>query len=528
MNEKSVKKQKYAIYDFIGEGKSMYDFLEKYANIGDPSPKGIINWFRTIFDVQKFSGSVQSMHYEYSRIFASLMKGLEKSMKIDKMEDGIYPMSKEDEADLLSRLQNADPERRKLNTISEYITLVKENNFTEKYYVKRGIVDPYYDSLNKILLDSAIKVGNRVEIEKSADAILHSVSPNIIKSNIREMYKDDSQFTENELQKANFVINTLGRPERKAQYDQILRKYHKEIQKNSEKLALKLECEGKRESEVLSEILGNKNPIENVRKRNEGIDKLIYKGKPSRLKPGSYSWRVNLSKEPEVILDELAEYSPKGIENQRVVAIDYGNFEYDTFFRENGEPTISSNNLHLVGVTRIGRDGVKNYFVIMPTAEKQLKNKSELTEDDKVLNLKLNNKNAEIKSKDGLDKYVFVKTDKVPKSKAKFYAKYALSDVVLEKAIQENNRFVGYILDTKEGPKINGSYKDFPTDVEAVKYAASNPGYCRKRRCNSLSDILISSDLLLKHLKNVKNLYPGKFYSESTVINEREDEGEVK
>ena len=129
-------------------------------------------------------------------------------------------------------------------------------------------------------------------------------------------------------------------------------------------------------------------------------------------------------------------------------------------------------------------------------------------------------KKTAIRGYSDFEDYVFVKTPKIPDSRKDFYAKVALSDYMLEKAVQENYRYAGQVKETQLGYGIEAGDSAGAYDLWAIQYAYDNPGACGRRKIYSLETILNDPELLYRHLKNVQGLYPEKYYNDNKVITE--------
>lgn len=521
MEKENLEEINYTMFKFIGDDNSIYDILKKYAGIEDLNTVGFLKWFK------KYATVCENKHINkdwckrnYTIIFNDLMDELRTSLSIQEKTNGIKPLSIEERDELLSKLQNIDQNKRKLYSIGQYIELAKETNLQENY-TENGEIDPYYDELQNILLEKGVQVAREDELFPKIGAAFNILVINTARSNIRSM-KLDEQVEKEELKKIAFIEKLLRKPDELKRYNEYLKRYYDEVEAHKEKVALKIECEVKREDYVKDELLLPMSLEEREISSKKGINNVVFrKSRSVDPKKGAFSWNVELSKNPELILDEMAEYSKNGVENQRVVAIDYGKFKYSTFFKSNGKPAFSSDNLHIVGVTRIGNDGVKNYFVMMPLEEMKLKKSSEVTQNDKRISFEVNDTPSPIMGYHDFEEYVFVETPKIPVSKKEYFSKVALSDYMLETATKENFRFAGYVKDTSKGIKTDASDGAGAYDLWAAQYARKNPGYCGKKRYTSLEDILGNPDLLYTHLQNVKSLYPEKQYSDSTVMTEK-------
>lgn len=509
------------MYDFLEKNNTIYDVLGKYAGITDYSPAGVMKWLKEYSSIHQTRNVNQAWcRQNYINIFDNLMDELSRSITLTSETDGIKPFPKDEVAMFLFKLREIAPDSKKYMSVGQYINDVREFLEDKNLFQKTGEIDPYYDALIDLLTEKATEHVDQEKLNSSISTIVTGFGTAIARNNIRSLNLGKDIETE-ELKKLNFIEKVLRKPEERKQYDELLEEYNRKLTENKEKALLEFKCRTEREEYVRKELITSMSAEEKIEASRNGADSIVFrKGKKVSQKEGSFSWSVDFSKKPEVIMDELAEYSKNGEENQRVVAIDYGKFKYSTLFQMSGYPSFSSDNLHIVGVTRIGNDGVKNYFVIMPLEGMKLKKASELTEHDIKVPLRVNSKKTSIRGYSDFEDYVFVKTPKIPDSKKDFYAKVALSDYMLEKAVQENYRYAGQVKETQLGYGIEAGDSAGAYDLWAIQYAYNNPGACGRRKVYSLETILNDSELLYRHLKNVQGLYPGKYYNDNKVITE--------
>lgn len=521
MEKQKLEKKPLTMFDFLENNSTIYDVLGKYAGITDYSSAGVMKWLKEYSTVRKAKNVSQAWcRQNYINIFDNLMDELSRSITSTSEKDGIKPFPKDEIAIFLFKLQKIAPDRKKYMSVGQYINDVREALKNGSCFEESGEIDPYYDILIDLLTDKATEHVDQEKLNSSISTIVTGFGTAIARNNIKSLNLGEDVEAE-EVKKLSFIEKILRKPEERKKYDELLEEYNRELAEHKEKVALRLKCKAEREEYVRKKLIATMPVEEKVTASRNGVDSIVFrKGKQVPPKEGSFSWSVDFSKKPEVIMDELAEYSKNGEENQRVVAIDYGKFKYSTLFQMSGYPSFSSDNLHIVGVTRIGNDGVKNYFVIMPLEGMKLKKASELTEHDIKVPLRVNSKKTSIRGYSDFEDYVFVKTPKIPDSKKDFYAKVALSDYMLEKSIQENYRYAGQVKETPLGPGIDASDSAGAYDLWAIQYAYDNPGACGRRKIYSLETILNDPELLYRHLKNVQGLYPEKYYTDNKVITE--------
>lgn len=521
MEKEKSEERKLTMFDFIGEDNSIYDFLGKYAEIDDYSYLVFLKWIKKYATVAGVKNVNKDWFKKtYTQKLEDLMEDLRKAISINEPAEGIKPLNAHDRTLLLFKLQEIEPYREKFQSVGQYMDLLKNKISKNEFYTESGEIDAYNDKLSEVLLEQALNVTDKDKLADEMESIFNMIVPTIARNRIRGM-KLSPEEEATELEKLRFIEKILRKPAELKKYNELLDRYYKEMAEHREKVALRLECETKREEYVRKGLYASLPEQERIQALKTGLESVIFrKSDGIKQKEGTFSWGVDFAKEPEIILDTMSEYSNNGIENQRVVAIDYGKFRYDTIFKPDGRPAFSSDNLHVVGVTRIGKDGVKNYFVITPLDEMKIKKSSELEDEDKKVSFKYNGEKQKITGYLDFDEYVFVKAPKIPEQDRDFCTKILFSDYILETATKDNYRFAGRIKDTQFGKSIDASDSSGAYDLWAIMYAYNHPGRCGKVRVNSIEQILNNSELLLKHMKNVQALHPDKTHSDNVVINE--------
>ena len=231
------------------------------------------------------------------------------------------------------------------------------------------------------------------------------------------------------------------------------------------------------------------------------------------------SWSFVSLEKPELLCDLQADYSQDGVENQRVVAFRYGRFKYTKTEEGAGGFNIDTTNMmpELVGISRIGKDGTKTYFVLMPPIDRivyrSIKDKT-VDPGDKLIEFSVT-QDVPVKTPSGRTRIekqtvptnvVDGKTGKrlnifrnkdIPEELEEFFAKVYFSDEYLSSVIKHNARYLGSVEQTKDGPVIHPT-DEHKFDLAAAHYAEHFPGIVDRRMVKDFGAFCSSSELEIK------------------------------
>ena len=364
--------------------------------------------------------------------------------------------------------------------------------------------------MENLIIDAAVQVIPDNELYKCKKMLLkYFYTPPVI-NEYKAKYPNRAVEHCPEWEEIDFICKTLTKDQEVlAEYDSYVEKYNAKMKEHEEREKLIAMCESKRKRSVISNIVSSLTPAEKNKAQKNGIESVLFGDvdrTPSR--KGTFEWGVQEYEEPRLLCDKLAKYSEKGQENQRVIALSYGKFKYGTMFKENKKPTITSNLMELVGITRLGKDVNNTYFVLMPFDDVTLKKDYDFNEEDKSKErqLLLGNKRLDLKDTQGNDVHLVAK-EKIPKELEDYYAKVAFSDEYLSAVVEDNYRFAGNVIENGKTPRISASYTGNAYDIEAAKYASKHPGFIGSRSVDSLDSYCNSPVFLSKHLELVRDIY---------------------
>lgn len=541
------------MYDYIGQGNSLYDIIGRMIGVTDFTTKGMIcNSLKLAHQANDNTIHFAKETFDYA--VKKLTTGLDSYFTTD------------EQIKIMTELNALYPRKFTSLSINDAVNYINSNK--ERYNSSlaskaessrnRDFEAEFETILDKVIGTVITKCEKDIKEGRDSEGTIADFLLDIrskvykgayyprVNNEIRRKFPNRASIYYEEASVTEFAGKTLCSPEKMAAYDEYLNEYNERVRAFMEKAALSTRLNKRRSNIIETELMLGMKPEQFEQAKKEGVDSIVFKGKKRRTsREGTFSWGVRELREPKVILDTVAEYSAKGDENQRVVAVNYGKFVYGTMFNRDGQPTISSEALDLVGVTRLGKDGVKTYFVLAPFADIEFKRDglfdpanerqflvngrpSRIMESSTVDRLDAMRKQG-IKPTDRryqtaarLGTLHMVVTDKIPADKADFYAKVAFSDRVLSQAVDGNYRFAGAVRDTVygSGVQLDASYTYNPYDVEALMYAAKYPGRIGRREYINFEAYCKSTDLMAKHLGIVRDVTNGEYDFDKQVDDE--------
>ena len=550
----TVGKQRKAfdMYDYVGPGKSLYDVLAK-TGFYDASTEAMLTSAPAV---------VESFPEESQRRFSRTAIRDAFNMLAGK---ALEVLSDEEKKAIVDQVNYLDSYKFRFKSFEECCAYIQDNRDKEAKATDHAIITrtrlpgrsgyqpTEYEMVNSILLTNIVrsledKVDAKVPEYKEIDDVLHKarhltytgVYHIRINNEVKRRFPDRATIYREEVEEMLFADRTLSSEPKMREYDRYLKVYNDRVKAYMEKMAESVRCGTKRDKVIETELSKTMSAADRRKANINGIESVLYgtPQTPRGTKDVNFTWAIRERREPRVILDAIAEYSKGGVENQRVVAVSYGKFAYGTMFNSQGLPTISSEALDLVGVTRLGKDGVHTYFVLASISDVTFKTSDQMIpgiDDVNERKLKINGrKTMLIDSKvvdrlDGLEKigigrnsphYRSVRnsgllhmiyTDKIPEDQVDFYAKVAFSDRFLQSAEQENYIFAGGVMQTEKGLAIDASYARNAYDIEAAKYALEHEGMVGLRRFVNLDAYCKSTELMSKHLGLVRDITNGTY-----------------
>ena len=486
--EKTQKKRD--MFEFVEEGNNMYDILGKhfpYLN-NDFSTTNLINTLPELASETENTQKKAGINKTYEIAFNQLANILLDTIRIKRDEESESEVIKYEE-ELFQKLQSAKPDANFFSSVDEYIE-----------FAKRDLKNSRNKELRKVIIDEALSIKNPSELRTGAmlaytDNVKEKLQKQVtsLKSIVDESEVQDEgnedlkklQKAEQELEEFKIIYETLNNTFSEAQYYNFLNEYTEEANKKKAEFEKSMAdmkkmmiCKSRREKYVYEHLFRSMSFRERAAAEEDGMLNVIL-GDPKSVrlpKKGTFTWKFISYESPEIILNTLTSYSGNtgnALEDQRTIAVSYGRLEYATDYRaDTGKPTYMSKNLELIGVTRVGVEKCKEYFIFTEFDDLKLEPSEKIKPDNSNILAKLNVDVEKSKPE------FLVQTDRIPEKQKDFYANVFFSDVYLNVINNEYDGYAGTVIDNSGKPKIVSEYLKPYHNITAVKYATSYEGKC--------------------------------------------------
>ena len=530
------------MYDFIDDGvnKSIYTILNEYHPFlkRDFSLASLINH---IPDIEYVSSAKDIYIRDYQGIVNAFSKLLlEKTSTGQLFEDDGEEASKEESNRIFEELKDSckgNSDCKFFSTIREYVE-----------YAQKTIQDPETKPLRDAVVKNAVDLLSPEDVYKHRERLMGMVyfaqAENRVKA-MSPMRREAGQFPE--WDRISAIKKILTRKNGLREYDEYYEEASKEIKRAAleamGKARVATVCKIKRASFAIRALEPTK--ARYPKSNNEKMQNLFEKLKRMPKKEEN-SWSYSPLEKPELLCDLQANYSENGIENQRVVAFRYGRFKYGKTQNEEGGFYIDNTDVmpELVGISRIGKDGTKTYFVLMPPIDRIIYrpvNDKTVDQGDRLLKFTVT-KDVEVPTPSGKKRVekktvptdvVDGKTGKklnifrnkdIPEELEEFFAKVYFSDEYLSSVIENNARYLGSVEQGENGPVIITSDEE-KLDLAAAHYAAHFPGRIGKTMVKDFESFCSSTELEIKQY-NLINDREKELKSKSKPAGPKKDEGQ--
>ena len=504
--ETQFMRKKRDMFDYVGKGNTLYDILGEFVPElnEDYSTANLIN---KSIEVVKINAKIPTIEL-YQNIFDRISIAIVES--IDATNNGEKAFfSEEQQNNLLTEIaelpvnQNINSKR----TLRTYITDTRNNlNLPSTKPIRDLIITHGIDLIDETtqnyirhILLSQVYIGSKIDSEIKAKYTIEE----------REDPRNEEWLEYKDL---SYVFSNQNRTNR---YNQYIKEYQYGIDQLTEiynsrinEYTLRHRIVAKREESASQILLKSLSDTDKEIANKNGIINTIlgeYSDEIPTPPQGTYEWKFDQKNEPEIVCDLETSYSEGGIENQRVIAISYGEITYNTnFSRKTNKPTYTSSGLELVGVTKIGNDGVKNYFVFTRFDNKtKIRNAQDYGVDTSNNSVKFFDTNTG-------DELFILHDDRIPEHQKEFYANAFFDDSYLSSIVDKYGRYAGYVYQDINTPIIMAN----EYDKKAVKYASKYRGkcgndkfaigeLCKSKYLKDLQEGIVNS--LLKQTKDEKN-----------------------
>lgn len=466
----SKKKSYNEMYEYVNKGSTLYDFLGEYLDIDDFSAKVILNTLRRDLNMQQM-GVTDSNKAKFIGLVNTYNKDIHGRI-VDSMKERI---SRRDRDDLLKKLQEVNPKEYNFPDLLHYINFLEETNFTPRAIVKKEegeeldtlpVLDSDLEKLNTILIDTAVENADPELVGRIRNVLIHMMLIPYVKKQILKENPETDLSKNPKLKKIELLRKIFSNPKNIEEYDKAIEYSAKREEEAVNKIRIETDCKMRRLAAIadytgkpMTEVLkcaDNKGEyvIDLIANQNS-LPKTTYEPKE-----GDYYWNFVPDSKPKVILNEPVEFSKNGIENQDIAVISYGDFMYG---RSVGYSRFDEFPMKLIGVTVLGKDENKNYFLVTP--------------EENIRDMQ-NRKNIE------------------------YYKKVLLSTYTLDESVAHRDRFLPEISIDENGDASLEYEKEFSMldlkPLEALKYANQFPGFMGRELGSSTLQNLCNSPKLFE------------------------------
>ena len=500
------------MYDFVDDGvnKSIYTIFNQYHPFlkRDFSLASLVNHIPDI----EFTNSGEIFIRDYQGIVDSFAKLL-----LEKTSTKTGNPDTRLSGDELNRIFDELKAASEKNTDCKFFSTIRE--YIE--YAQKNIAAPETKELRDAIVKNSVEFLSPEQIYKDRERLMSLIYLSQAENRVKALYPKRREPGEiPEWDRLQAIKKILTRSNGLMEYEEFYDEASKEIRKAAlaamEKARVATTCRIKRATFAIREIDPSK--VKYPRSNNQKMQDLFEKIKRMPKKEDN-SWSFDPLEQPELLCDLQANYSENGIENQRVVAFRYGRFKYGKTQNEQGGFNIDNTEImpELVGISRIGKDGTKTYFVLMPPIDRikyRPVNDKTVDPGDRLLQFTVT-QDVEVPTPSGGTKIqkqamatnvVDAKTGKkvnifrnkeIPEELEEYFAKVYFSDEYLSSAIENNARYLGSVEQGENGPVIIPT-DEGKLDLAAAHYAAHFPGRVGKIMVKDFDSYCRSTELEIR------------------------------
>lgn len=531
--------QQQDMYDFIDDGvnKSIYTIFNQYHPFlkRDFSLASLVNHIPDI----EFINSGEIFIRDYQGIVNSFAKLLleKTSTKAGNLDTRLSGDELNRIFDELKASSEKNLDCQSFSTIREYIE-----------YAQKNISAPETKKLRDAIVRNSVGFLSPEQKYKDREKLMSLVYLSQAENRVKALYPKRREPGEiPEWDRLQAIKKILTRSNGLMEYEEFYDEASKEIRNAAlaamQKARVTTTCKLKRASFVKEALRQTKASLSKPldAKTEELFDKL--KKEPRK---EDNSWSFDPLEKPELLCDIQANYSENAIENQRVVAFRYGRFKYGRTQNEQGGFNIDNTDVmpELVGITRIGKDGTKTYFVLMPSIDRikyrSVKDKT-LDPGDRLLKFTVT-QDAKVPTLSGRKRFqkqtmptniVDAKTGKkinifrnkeIPEELEEYFVNVYFSDEYLSSVIENNARYLGTVEQGENGPVIIPT-DEAKLDLAAAHYAARFPGRVGKIMVKDFDSYCRSTELEIRQY-NLVNERERLLREKSKKSGSKKDEGQ--
>lgn len=499
------KKNQFNMYDFLKEGTtkygSMYEIIGSYIPElkGEYSTANLINKSMEVADANNARNFIKDKYKVSFKDLTNILLMSANGTESSYIRVRLKPEQVQIILEKLKKASNGIYECQNFETLDEFVKYGVANLDSEQ-------AKPVRDELVKASVVVASK-----KMVKDIKFSLIGFYVGLAGTKVREKYDqfERANGTIEEWEVMQYIQWTLNSRESFEKYDNMYVSYMNEIEKFQRETAMKRSLQAKREDRFFSDMSSTLTPEEKNKVANEGWDSVLtYRRSGNNMpKEGSVDWHYQPFEKPELICDTVVKYSENGDEYQRVVMISYGKFHYN-----DGLFDSSIVQSELVGISRIGKDGINTYSKIIPLDTISFRETSELRHGEGRVRFSKENKELEVKDAKTRNVLFGFHSRKIPEDYRYSFVADFTSDKRLQLFDEQGIEFLGMQQRSSSGIKIEN--EDLAgAEANAVAYACVYPEHNQKNG-RTLLDIKEAVSFRVRHNALVSAVMKGEFDKE--------------
>lgn len=380
--------------------QSIYDILLSYLPQlnGNFDTWNLVSKLNTLYKEENTKKSVCFSDY-FSQILNWLRVSLNPSISVPNRNEIISTtFSEEQKTKLLNRLIDISKED---SNCFEFSTINEFLDYALNCVLNENPINEIHMSLIDLILKIGINIASKnSKLELRYDVITAYVTE--VGRILRDTLAQDKIEEDNsEIERFKFIESVLSSKIKFLNYEKFLEEYNQRITTFALQTMKQMSLSAKRDEYVRQEILQGLTTAKRRAAQKTSIEQVLYGDENDIELPDtdSIEWHIEAYDMPQVLCDEYTNYSELPELKQRVIAVSYGRFHYKM-----GKLNNKIVQPEIVGVTRIGTEGVSNYFAVVPLDDVSFKSADDLQESevsDSIVNLLFsdyNMKNAKLRN----------------------------------------------------------------------------------------------------------------------------------
>lgn len=501
------EKNQFNMYDFLKEGTTKYGSM--YEIIGSYLPElngkyTTANFINSSMEVAVANNARNFIKDKYNVSFKDLTNILLLSASGTDSSYVKVQLKPEQIQTIIERLKAAS------------VGIYECQNFeTLDEFVRYGIANLENEQAKPVrdeLVNASVGVANEKIVKEIKFSLLRFYA-GLAKTKVGEKYNQFDRANQHieEWEIMQYINGILYGTDTFEKYDNMYVSYMNEINKFQRDTAIKKSLQAKREDKFLQDISSTLTVEEKNKVEIDGWDSVLTYRRSAKNAPreGSVDWHYQAFEKPELICDTIVKYSENGDEYQRVVMISYGKFHYN-----DGLFDSSIVQSELVGISRIGKDGIYTYSKVIPLDTISFRESDKAQKGEGRVKFSRTGNEDELVIKDSKTQRPLFgfHSKKIPED----YRYSFVADFTADKRLQLFDKygieFLGMQQRGSSGIKIEN--EDLAgAEANAVAYACLYPEY-KRRDGRTLRDIKEASSFRARHNALVGAVMKGEFDKE--------------